>query len=293
MQLRHVWLGRVARRGTATGRIQLQSSLWANLHRRIMHLKEPKTWLLLLNEVVARNINLEVRSSTLQPCWVRLLFFICPRFHFLFCQVTSTRAQGSPSIMLPVWFLSFLSFFFFANILFCSQVLSPCWCTRPPLPRGPTRPLYRRRWQRRRVVRTRTTQSDDSTRDTLCGMTMAATTPTRHNTGSHNTHMLWWWQPQWWQPQHPHAATTAPLSPHAQHPHTTTLAAATPMHCDDSAPDTTRGVTVATAKTNTVLHALDLLGLYVLIDWLRETCWACRSLSRLNISCINYFYLTI
>ena len=58
----------------------------------------------------------------------------------------------------------------------------------------------------------------------------------------------------------------------------TMMAATTPTQHNDSAPNTTCGATAATAKPNMALHALDLLGLYVLVDWLRETCWACRSL---------------
>jgi hypothetical protein len=45
-----------------------------------------------------------------------------------------------------------------------------------------------------------------------------------------------------------------------------TMAAATLMQHDDSAPNTMCSMMVATATPNMVLHASDLLGLYVLVD---------------------------
>ena len=100
-------------------------------------------------------------------------------------------------------------------------------------------------------------QHDNSAYNTMHGATTVPMTPctvqqqclwhhARHNDSSHNTHTAWHWQPQY--------------------PHSTMLAAATPMWCDNSTCDTTYGVTVATIKPNTVLHALNLLGSYVLID---------------------------
>jgi len=91
------------------------------------------------------------------------------------------------------------------------------------------------------------TRQDNSSRNIMCGEMMPTTTPTRCDNSAHNTMC---------------STTTVPATPHTvqrqclQH-HT--------WH-DDSARNTTHGTTVATTMPNMVLHALDLLGLYVLID---------------------------
>jgi hypothetical protein len=78
-----------------------------------------------------------------------LLFFICPPVQF-FSAKSLLRAH--PLLRYRYDFSLLFRFFFFANFLFCSQVTLLADVHGRPLPRGPTRPHYRRRQRQRRVA---------------------------------------------------------------------------------------------------------------------------------------------